>query len=98
MPSLALSPHVALVYGLVGTWLTKLEDLVQLKGSRLCEHMAKARQQKAFLISFHSFDCYRVHPFGMRLLRSEGLSCSVRFQPQGSEKPFRAGGELQLTS
>lgn len=81
------SPHSALVYGLVGTWLMKLEDPGQLKGP--CEHMANALKQKAFLISFRSFDCYRAHPFvGMRLLKNEGLLCSVRFQPQGSEKPF----------
>lgn len=36
----SLSPHSASVYGLVGTWLMKPEDSGQVKGSRLCEHVA----------------------------------------------------------
>ena len=85
MSSLVLSPHFALVWGLVRTWLTLVEDSVLLEGSRLWAHMANAPWQRRFFLPAFT-RLLPVHSFGMLLLKKEGLSYRVRFQPQGSEK------------
>lgn len=85
-----VSPHFALVWGLVKTWLVLVEG---------CARAWQMHTSKRHLFLPAFAPLLLVHSLGMLLLKKEGLSYSVRFQPQGSrEKPLCAGRGLQLAS